>query len=204
MVGVVRRMNILREVRILNLRHGPGAAVLPRDVTRIHMDFALKLNGGHMGARKFWRENLPRLKYWNPAIPMIVNRGPNQESPAMMTLYFRDTSVPIPPNVVDTPILSATHGHNKAPPPKPWETAVTIEMTNVRSDRILQEFVEKTGAVPVVPTEQEQMDMLEVEARNQKSALDSEIGRKRREAQLREEAMLAQARSEAAALKTAD
>ncbi|KAM7200531.1 Mitochondrial ribosomal protein L51 / S25 / CI-B8 domain containing protein [Naviculisporaceae sp. PSN 640] len=204
MVGVVRRMNILKEVRIMNLRHGPGAAVLPRDVTRIHMDFALKLNGGHMGARKFWRENLPRLKYWNPAIPMIVNRGPNQEAAAKMTVYFRDTSIPVSTDVVDTPIYSATHGHNKAPAPKPWEKTVEIEMKDVHSDKILAEFLTKTGAVPVKPTPQEELDMQEIEARNQKSAQDKEIGRKRREAQLREEAMLAQARSEAAAVRNAD
>lgn len=154
--------------------------------------------------RKFWRENLPRLKYWNPAIPMIVNRGPNQEAAAKMTVYFRDASIPISADVADTPVLSATHGHNKAPAPKPWEKTVEIEMTNVHSERILSEFLTTTGAVPVKPTPQEELDMQEVEARKQKSAMDSEIGRKRREAQLREEAMLAQARSEAAAIKAAD
>lgn len=135
---------------------------------------------------------------------MIVNRGPNQDIPAKMTVYFRDTSIPIPKDVVDTPILSATHGHNKAPAPKAWEKVVEIEMTDVHSERILEEFIAKTGAVPVTPTPQEELDLQEVEARKQKSAMDSEIGKKRREAQLREEAMLAQARSEAAALKNAE
>lgn len=35
----------------MNLKCGPGAAVLPPEITRIHMDFALKINGGHMGAK---------------------------------------------------------------------------------------------------------------------------------------------------------
>lgn len=154
--------------------------------------------------RKFWQENLPRLKYWNPAIPMIVNRGPNPTTPPTMTLYFRDRSIEIPSNTVETPVLSATHGHNKAPAPKPWEKAITIDMTNVHSEKILQDFMVKSGAVPVKPTDQEELEMREVEERRQKSLLDSEIGRKMREAHLREEAMLAQARNEAAALKGSD
>ena len=77
-------------------------------------------------------------------------------------------------------------------------------MTNVHSEKILQDFMTKSGAVPVKPTEQEEMEMREVEERRQKSLMDSEIGRKRREAHLREEAMLAQARNEAAALKGSD
>jgi large subunit ribosomal protein MRP49 len=37
--------------QLLDLRCGPGAAVLPTEVTRIHMDFSTKLGGGHMGAK---------------------------------------------------------------------------------------------------------------------------------------------------------
>ncbi|KAK3315266.1 hypothetical protein B0H66DRAFT_564897 [Apodospora peruviana] len=201
MVGVVRRMNIIRE--ILNLRHGPGAAILPRDITRIHMDFGLRLNNGQMGARKFWKDVLPRLKYWNPAIPMIVNRTPETDTKPIMTLYFRDNTVPAPAKLDETPILSATHGHSKAPAPKPWEKTVTIDMKDVHSEKILRDFMETTGAVQVMPTEQERQDMVEVEERRRKSEIDAEIGRKRREEEKREKRMLAQARSEAAAIKAA-
>lgn len=37
--------------QLINIKCGPGAAVLPAEVTRIHMDFAIHLKGGHMGAR---------------------------------------------------------------------------------------------------------------------------------------------------------
>jgi len=36
---------------LLAIRLGPGAAMLPPEVTRIHMDFAFKLNDGHFGPR---------------------------------------------------------------------------------------------------------------------------------------------------------
>lgn len=37
--------------QLVNIKCGPGAAILPAEVTRIHMDFAIRLKGGHMGAR---------------------------------------------------------------------------------------------------------------------------------------------------------
>ncbi len=37
--------------QLLNIRVGPGAAVVSRDVTRIHMDFASNLEKGHTGPR---------------------------------------------------------------------------------------------------------------------------------------------------------
>jgi hypothetical protein len=37
--------------KILWIRHGPGAAILPPNVSRIHLEFAKRLNGGHMGPR---------------------------------------------------------------------------------------------------------------------------------------------------------
>lgn len=40
--------------KLVKIRCGPGAAVLPKDVTRIHMEFAHKLAGGHMGPRFAW------------------------------------------------------------------------------------------------------------------------------------------------------
>lgn len=30
---------------------GPGAAILPPEVSQIHMDFALRTQNGHMGAK---------------------------------------------------------------------------------------------------------------------------------------------------------
>ena len=33
------------------IRTGPGAAILPPEVKRIHLDFAIKINDGHAGPR---------------------------------------------------------------------------------------------------------------------------------------------------------
>lgn len=43
-------------------------------------------------SRKFWQEILPRLKFHNPAIPMIVNRRPGPEGGAIMSVYFQNAA----------------------------------------------------------------------------------------------------------------
>lgn len=56
-----------------------------------------------MGPRKFWRENLPRLKYHNPAVPMIVNRLRDQSGPATLTIYMTDDGSAPPTPLLDLP-----------------------------------------------------------------------------------------------------
>ncbi|KAK4166183.1 CI-B8 domain-containing protein [Cladorrhinum sp. PSN259] len=199
MVGVIRRMNKLNA--LLGVRHGPGAALLPSEVTRIHLDFAHKLNDGHMGPRKFWRENLPRLKFWNPAVPMIVNRSHNQTGPATLSIYFREPGATVQPDSAMP--SSSTEGDAKAPPPAEGEVVVTIDMKHKRSDIILQDFLAKTGAVPVKPTPQEETLMRDMEELEERGKVDSERVRKMTEHEKREKALMAQAQSEAAAIKAA-
>lgn len=119
-----------------------------------------------------------------------------------MSIYFRQGQVDATkPGKYQEP--SSTEGLSKAPVPDADEKVVTIEMKNQHSDLILKEFLDKTGAVPVVPTPQEETEMQEVEERKERSAIDREAMRKFITKQKREAAMMAQARNEAAALKAA-
>ncbi|KAK4038946.1 CI-B8 domain-containing protein [Parachaetomium inaequale] len=199
MVGVIRRLNQL--TALVRIRNGPGAAVLPQDVTRIHMEFAHKINGGHMGPRKFWRDALPRLKYWNPAVPMVVNRSNNQEGPAMLTLYFREPGSAFTSDIPQP--SSSTEGFAKAPVPAPGERVLTIDMKNRRSEAILKEFMDKSGAVAVKMTPQDEAKLREVEDLEATGAIDREKVAKMNAAAKREKQMIAQAHSEAAAIKAA-
>ncbi|KAI3323749.1 CI-B8 domain-containing protein [Xylariaceae sp. AK1471] len=210
MVNPGKRMNILQA--LLQLRHGPGAAILPPEITRIHMDFAMKWNDGHFGPRKFWRTCLPRLKYWNPAIPMLVNRFENQAAPATMSIYFRQASSDSASTteavrnmlpLAQQPHSSTTNEH-PAPPPEEGERVVTIDMKNVHSDTILSEFLAKTGATLVQPTPDEQAEMRQVEERVERGAVDRAIVKKYIDDKRREERMLALARQEAEAIKAAN
>lgn len=201
MVGVVRRMNRLK-AQVLDVRHGPGAVLLPSNVTRIHLEFAKRWNEGNYGPRKFWQSCMPRLKYWNPAVPMIVNRTLETTGPATLTIYFRQQQTDTKPIVTpENQPSSSFMGQSKAPEPTAAEHTVQIDVKNLRSDAILQDFLAKTGAVPVVPTAEEQADMEEIKERVHRSEQDREVMRKYLETQRREAALLAQAKSEVDALK---
>ncbi|KAL6891503.1 mitochondrial ribosomal protein L51 [Trichoderma longibrachiatum] len=202
------RLNLLR--KLISIKCGPGAAVLPADVTRIHMDFAIHLKGGHMGARKFWKEYLPRLKYHNPAIPMIVNRHDQNQNPPTMTIYLRNkpsSSTAEPSSSTSSSSSSAEQaiaaaqpassrtGLSKAQPPTPDERVVHIDMTNKHSSHILEFFMAETRAVPLQPTNEEIAEMQALETLRRNAEVDRERMRLLREEKKREEDMLKRARA---------
>ncbi|KAI1325923.1 CI-B8 domain-containing protein [Xylariaceae sp. FL0255] len=212
MVNPGKRMNILKA--LLNLRHGPGAAILPPEITRIHMDFAVKWDGGHFGPRKFWRTCLPRLKYWNPAIPMLVNRNKNQEGPATMSIYFRQASAdgtyPSIEEQVRTAKPLAQQHHSSiedeypAPPAEEGERVVTIDMKNIHSDAILADFLAKTGAELVHPSAEERSEMKQVEDRLERAAYDRAVVKKYVDDKRHQERQAQIALKEAEAIKAAN
>ncbi|KAI1439001.1 CI-B8 domain-containing protein [Xylaria sp. CBS 124048] len=213
MVNPGKRMHLL-QARLLAQRHGPGAAILPPEITRIHMDFAIKWNKGHFGPRHFWKDCLPRLKYWNPAIPMLVNRFPDQDGPAMMSIYFRQatsasgalSTAEVVRNMLplaQQPASSIKNEH-PAPPPEEGERVVTIDMKNMTSEVILTEFLAKTGAVVVGPTPNEQVEFRQIDERAERGAIDRAIVKKYIDDKRREERLLMIARQEAEAIKAAN
>lgn len=178
------------------------------------MDFAVKWNDGHLGPRKFWKSCLPRLKYWNPAIPILVNRSENQAGPATMSIYFRQAAASSDPlsiaeavrNMV--PLAQQPHSSIKnehpAPPPDEGERVVTIDMKNVHSDNILGEFLAKTGATVIHASPDEQAEMRQIQERVEHAVVDRAIVKKFIDDKRRAERLLAIAKQEAAAIKAAN
>ncbi|KAL6832367.1 mitochondrial ribosomal protein L51 [Trichoderma camerunense] len=194
------RLNLLR--KLINIRCGPGAAILPAEVTRIHMDFALRLKGGHMGARKFWREYLPRLKYHNPSIPMIVNRHDQNQLPPTMTIYLRKAGSSADPasssSSSSEPIAQPSSSRtnlSKAQPPTADERVVHIDMANKHSSHILEFFMAETRAVPLQPTNEEIAEMQALETLRKNAEVDRERVRLLRLEKKKEEDMLKRARA---------
>lgn len=138
---------------------------------------------------------------------MIVNRTTDQAGPATMTLYFRDGSKDADSAAAEegaqSEIASSADGFAKAPEPAQGERTVSINMKALHSSIILKEFMEKTGAVPVLPTPQEEAELRDAEELSKRGEVDRERVRKMLEAQRREAALVAQARNEAATLKAA-
>ncbi|KAL8674715.1 MAG: hypothetical protein Q9168_000873 [Polycauliona sp. 1 TL-2023] len=175
------------------VRLGRGAAILPRDVKRLHLDFAFKLNDGHFGARKLWRTYLPRLKYHNPAVSMSVNRTQDQTGPATLTVFFATpadpalkTSAPPPssPTTQDTPTSSNA----------PFERTVTIEMKHRHESEILAELLSLTKASPVEPSREEEVELEKLAEEERQGGLDRARNAAYTEQKRQEKALLDQAR----------
>lgn len=145
---------------------------------------------------------------------MLVNRTPDQSAPAKMSIYFRqasldsDTPSALTTKLSELPLArqphSSTSNEHPAPEPEEGERVVTIDMKNVHSDEILNEFMTKTGATLVHPTPDEQVEMRQIEELKEKAAIDRSIMKKHIDDIKREERILAIARQEADAIKMAN
>lgn len=167
--------------------------MLPRDVKRIHLDFAIKFNNGHFGARKFWRNCLPRLKYHNPAISMTVNRSKDQHGPAILTVFFA------PPlrlaSATTSPASSSSTTFNTAPSEHaPFDRMETIDMKHIRDSEIMSSLMTLTNATPVNPTPEDRAELEEMREDSEIRRQDAVIGTRYREKVREEKALLDQAR----------
>ncbi|KAF4483588.1 ribosomal MRP49 [Fusarium agapanthi] len=187
------RFNKLRA--IISLRCGPGAAILPQEVTRIHMDFATSFKNGHMGAKKFWRENLPRLKYHNPSVPMIVNRHSRNNKKPTISIYLRKPDASSPAPATRSQPSSSRNNMSKATPPDADERIITVDMTEKHSSHILEYVLAETRAVPIKPTKEEIRELQELDAMARQAEVDRARMRSLREEKKREEDMLKRARA---------
>ncbi|CRG87770.1 hypothetical protein PISL3812_04791 [Talaromyces islandicus] len=202
MVNLFKRMRKLN-TRLLNIRIGTGAAILPsistslKDqpaVTRIHLTYAQYMKGGHMGARQFWRRCLPRLKYHNPAIQMSVKQTEEQDGPAALTIFFSEA--PKNNKHHDSSIQD-----KYAPAPAEGEKTIVIDTKGKDYKQIWQKVQETTGAQEIPPTAEEQEQL----AQFKQMAIKSEHDRARiaamRQAKKDQERMLQEARGEVEKLR---
>lgn len=148
--------------------------------------------------RKFWREYLPRLKYHNPAVPMIVNRHDQNETAATMSIYLRNASTSAPAAATSEPLsqpASSRTNLSRAQPPTADERVVHIDMKNKHSTHILEFFMAETRAVPLQPTKEEITEMQALEAQRKQADQDRERVRQLRAEKKKEEDMLKRARA---------
>lgn len=147
---------------------------------------------------------------------MIVNRVRDQASPATLTIYMSSPppqspssseaikgpiKKPVPLSGPWTTIASSTEGAAPAPPPADGETIITINMKNVESDDILKQFLERTGAHEVVPSDEDAAEIKRMSDLKQQSEIDRAVQKAFRDKIQQEKRMLERARQEANALK---
>ena len=157
------------------------------------------MNLGHFGARKFWHNYLPRLKYHNPAVSMTVNRRTDQEGPATLTIFFAH-----PPSITSassSPIdSSSTVVENYSPSTHhPVEREESIDVKHIRDTEIYSLLMGLAKATPVLPTAEEEAELRQLKEDLEQSKQDSIIGAKYRAKMKEEKALLDSARGAAPA-----
>jgi len=181
------------KARLLDVRLGPGAAILPSNIKRINLDFGYRIEGGNRGPRKFWRECLPRLKYHNPAVSMTVNRSSNQQGPALLSVFFTQ-----PPESDRSTISPSALSSTKASPsPSSYDPSIaveSIEMRNLQETEILERLLVVTKARPYEASPEEQVDLQEVKDFEERSQADREAQNRLNRIKAEEKAMLEQAK----------
>ncbi|KAK0781443.1 hypothetical protein LTR91_007517 [Friedmanniomyces endolithicus] len=195
MVSLPHRMRKL-QTRLLAIRLGSGAYILPKDINRIHMRFAPRIEGGHMGPRKFWHHELVRLKYHNPAISMTTDRTARAEDPAVLSVHFTS---PTPTQSPDETTSGPAFADSTPAAAQPTERVSTIDMKHRTNAEILDELVRMTKAQAVEATEAEREELRSLEEQRVKGAKDSAKSLEVRARVAREKQLLEQARGELAA-----
>ncbi|KUM58674.1 hypothetical protein ACN42_g8488 [Penicillium freii] len=186
---------------MLQTKIGTGAAILPNlasaskefpAVTRLHLTYARKIDQGHAGARHFWRNCLPRLKYHNPGVPMTVTQTSNQQGPAALTIYFAEragsaaTALANEKKVID----------ELAPAPEANEQSAVLDIKNRTYEQIWDRVQAMTNA-KVVPANSEDIALSEELAEIKKrSGPDRQRVQAIRQAKKDQERMLAEARGQ--------
>ncbi|KAF5853826.1 hypothetical protein GGP41_006609 [Bipolaris sorokiniana] len=201
MVHILSRMRKLRE--LLWIRCGPGALILPKEVSKISMEFNTKIYGGHRGARKFWREMLPRIKYRNPSVPIQISRHNDADGPALLHIYTASktqpaagtTNAPVAQQSDSTPPSGTPNARNTLVPDTSKPT-YTINIKDQFESEILEALVAQTGAQEIKPTEQELAEMREIAEFKERSEADRVQVRERLLKERREAELLKLARGE--------
>ncbi|KAF2724028.1 hypothetical protein K431DRAFT_241630 [Polychaeton citri CBS 116435] len=199
-MSLAQRMRALQS-RLLAIRLGSGAYVLPKDIKRIHLTFAQKINGGHAGPRHFWREELVRLKYHNPAVSMTVARHQQPEGPATLSVHYASPdAAQTSSSATSSPASTASTAAGSTPSSaNPTEKVETIDMKFKPNSEILTELVRLTKAYPVEPTPEDREQIQALEEQKKRSERDSKLSQEVRARKKREQEMLEQARGEIAA-----
>ncbi|KAJ5570567.1 uncharacterized protein N7459_009997 [Penicillium hispanicum] len=204
MVNLFKRMRKLKT--ILDVRVGTGAAIFPSlatatkefpAVTRLHLTYARKIYGGHQGARHFWRNCLPRLKYHNPGVRMTVQQTAEQEGPAALTIYFAERVGSTANAIAGSKQITDKH----APAPETDEKTAVVDVKGLSFEEIWSRVQASTGAEEITASPEDQAEAKRLADISAKAVKDRERIQAMRQAKKDQERMLAEARGEVEKLK---
>lgn len=162
----------------------------------MHLTYAQKIYNGHQGARHFWRQCLPRLKYHNPSIPITVKQTGEQDGPAALTIYFSE-------NASNAATLNAAKDINDkyAPAAAQSEKTAVVDLRDLDWKRIWDKVRIMTGAKEVQASAKEEEEVKKLEQMAVQSVKDQERNAKIRQTKRDQERMLQEARGEVERLR---
>jgi large subunit ribosomal protein MRP49 len=149
----------------------------------------------------FWRHELVRLKFHNPAIPMSIDRTALQTDPALLSVHYTNPdAVQSSSSATSAPASRDSTTKNTTPSEAAsTERVETINMTHSNNTEILEAFVRLTKAYPIEPTAEEKEELASLEEQRIRSAAASKLSAEVRARQKREKELLEQARGDMAA-----
>ncbi|EAT84961.2 hypothetical protein SNOG_07495 [Parastagonospora nodorum SN15] len=170
-----------------------GAVVLPKEVSKIGLEFNKKLYGGHLGARHFWHKILPRIKYRNPALPISIKIHNDPDGPSLLHIYTRQ---PAPSNPGAPP--SATPNAQTTLVPDTSPPTHTLNIREKNESEILDLLLKTVQAqnAPLEPSEAELAEMRELEEQKARAERDRVQVREHFLKERREQELLKLARGE--------
>ncbi|KAH6682947.1 hypothetical protein B0J14DRAFT_134704 [Halenospora varia] len=176
MVNLTNRMRKLTE-KLLKIRCGSGAAILPPEVTRIHLRFSREgRDSGHMGVQSFWKQDLRQLKFHNPAVTMTVDRSLKQDDTAYMFVHFTNSDTAAA--AADTPISSTTTKltssapTSKSEPGAPTERVEQVKVKNIGRPAIVEQLFKLTNAVKIETSPEDKQRIQELRDQEKRSKKD--------------------------------
>lgn len=143
-----------------------------------------------MGARRFWRTCLPRLKYHNPGVGISVKQIDDQSKPAMLTVYFAR------PEGKAAEAAEIKMEDSFAPAPRPSEYVKAIDVRNQQVSEIWEKLKAATGAQETKVSEADRKEMEDNEKQLQQSEIDRQRVASIRQAKKDQEKMLEAAKAE--------
>ena len=164
----------------------------------MHLTYGKSIGKGHIGAQKFWRQCLARLKYHNPAIQMSVKpyEGTEEKIAPALTIFFSGNQPTKAQAYHDASIKDEF-----APQPTEAEKAVVLNLKDYNFQEIWNHVKDLTGAVEVEATSEEREQVEKFRQMHIKSEADRLRVAGIRQAKKDQERMLQEARGEVEKLR---
>ncbi|RMZ71275.1 50S ribosomal mrp49 [Pyrenophora seminiperda CCB06] len=146
---------------------------------------------------------LPKIKYWNPSIPIELSRHTDAEGASFLHVYH-DTKTQPATGTTNSPTAQQSDSTPPSSTPNPRNTlvpdtskpAISIDIRDMTDSQILQALIEKTGAEQLEPTPEEVTKMQELEEARQRADADRILVREKLLKERREAELLRLARGE--------